>query len=59
MAELDAICITAMLAADTDLQFATRRASLFNTPAHQHAHTFRVERLERIGRKKPAFFSST
>src|SRR5467141_2380523 len=48
MAKLHAVRIAAMFAADADLEFGARLAPLFDAPAHQHADTLGIERLEWI-----------
>src|SRR5260370_7961356 len=48
MAELHAVGIAAVFAADADLELLTGLAALFDAPAHQHSDALGVERLERI-----------
>src|SRR5579883_171366 len=51
VAELDALGIAAMFAADAELQGRIRSASLLGGHLHELAHAFAVERLERIDLK--------
>src|SRR5580704_10495922 len=51
MAELHAVEVAAMLAADADFELVAAAATLLDAPLDQHADTFGVERLERIGCK--------
>src|SRR5215813_9026976 len=53
--EFDAIRIAAVLAANANLQLAAGVAASFNAPSHQHAHTLRIEGLERIRSKNARF----
>src|SRR2546422_594346 len=48
VAELDAVRITAVLAADADFQLGPGLAPLFDSPAHQHAYPFDIEGLKWI-----------
>ena len=49
MAELHAVEIAAVFAADADLELGTAAAALLDAPLDQHADALGVERLERIG----------
>src|SRR5207245_5477248 len=46
--ELDAVRITAVLAADADFQLEPGLAPLFDAPAHQHADAFDIQGLKWI-----------
>src|SRR5260370_9628913 len=54
MAQLDAGWISAMLAANTDLQFPVYFASAFDRDSHQRADPDRIELLERAFLINPA-----
>src|SRR5713101_3122489 len=51
MAELHALGVAAVLAADAHLQFRARRAPAFDPPSDQHPDTRTTESLERVGGK--------
>src|SRR5229473_916857 len=55
VAELHALCIATMLAADADLELGSCLAPLFDAPAHQHADALDIERLERIRQENTGF----
>src|SRR5579863_2606412 len=48
MAELNAVEVSAVLAADTYFKFGTAAAALLNSPSDQHADALGVERLKWI-----------
>src|SRR6266850_8489050 len=55
VAEFYAVGVATMLTANADLQFVARLATLFDAPAHEHAHALGIERLERVGTKDSSF----
>src|SRR6476646_8097623 len=55
VAEFHAFGISAVFAANSNLQFRARLASALNSPPHKHSHAFYIERLEWIGRKDAGF----
>src|ERR1700730_14469662 len=56
MAELHAFRVPAMLSANPHLQLWPRLSSSLRSPAHQHPHSFSVERLKWVCAKHSSFF---
>src|ERR1700678_2537662 len=51
MAELPALRVAAVLAANANFQVRPRFSSPSDGPLNEHAHTCNIDRLERIGRE--------